>query len=98
MKNHYCYIVRAGKYCKIGYSRDIYRRIAKMQVGNPQHIELVCLFPFDTEKAARAKEKSLHYHFRKSRVHGEWFKNFGVISALRRWGNIEDRRQINATV
>ena len=67
------YFIRSGKEgpVKIGYTRDeqsILRRLAAIQVGNPEPITLLCFM--DGEKT---DEKKLHHKLKSHRVGGEWF-------------------------
>lgn len=90
MEKHYCYIVEAHKYVKIGYTKNLENRIDTMQTGNPHPIKLVCKFVYDTESAARAMEAHLHRRFRRARFNREWFKKNKVIWGLRQQGKFTE--------
>jgi hypothetical protein len=63
------YLVRAGNWIKIGWSRNVGARISQLQTGNADPIELIA-----TISGGRALERQLHERFADSRVSGEWFK------------------------
>ena len=84
MKDHYCYIFKAGPFCKIGYSNDIAKRLETMQTGCPYIITVLVTFPYKCETGARAMEAHLHHFMRKHHVHREWFNLRGVLKALKK--------------
>lgn len=57
-----------GGNIKIGWSESIGHRLKAIQRMSPVTLECVGYFP-----ANRAMESDLHYRFRDSRSHGEWF-------------------------
>ena len=70
---------------KIGYSRDLTRRIGELQIGNP--IELTLMGEINTRDKAEDLEieAALHREFRSSWIRGEWFTMFpqDVIDGLK---------------
>lgn len=59
----------SGPY-KIGWSQDVERRIAQLQVANPGKLILRGTVP-----GTRETETEYHHRFRTARVMGEWFQN-----------------------
>jgi T5orf172 domain len=56
--------------CKIGCTRDPWRRTDEVSAGSVWGVSLLRVFTVaDMYKA----ERLLHYEFRADRVHGEWF-------------------------
>ncbi len=68
------YFIKAGQYVKIGYTRDITKRMSSIQTGNPLVLELLALI-----KGNNKKEKQLHYDFSVYHKHGEWFEYTGTL-------------------
>ena len=67
----YIYLIRCGRYVKIGVSDDPAKRVMEMQVGSPHKLRLVVSWP---SLAPHKEEKRIHrlldqYHHR-----GEWFR------------------------
>lgn len=62
------YFMRAGKYVKIGITKDIQRRLAQIQSACPLTITIVW-----AEQANICYEEFLHAYFHEHREHGEWF-------------------------
>ncbi len=79
---HYCYIVKCGEYVKIGYSKNMARRMEVLRTHNPHEPEVLALLPFDTELAAREREQWMHRLLPNCHVVREWFHADGVISFL----------------
>lgn len=70
MNQQYVYLVRSGKYYKIGIANNPKERINQIQVGNPHKIIFVsCYFMKD----AGIVEKALHSAFSEKQVNREWF-------------------------
>ena len=68
----FIYLAQASQtqWCKIGMSKQPYKRMQSLQTGNPLEIILIHrIYTFD----AIALEKSLHEYFDAYRVRGEWF-------------------------
>jgi hypothetical protein len=65
------YVIQAAESgrIKIGVARDPYRRLAELQVGSPEQLELIGVAP-----GGRKRELELHAELRHDRLHGEWFE------------------------
>lgn len=61
---------------KIGYSKDVYRRLASLQTANAETLSVVGVLDLDMDG-----EKALHKRFRHFRLSGEWFQ-VSVLDAL----------------
>lgn len=70
----FVYFISEGEYTKIGFARDIEKRLKDLQVANPRKLWIVSFVPCLTEYHARKIEKFLHHSLKFHRVHGEWFK------------------------
>ena len=64
------YFVRSGQYIKIGISEAPRRRIASMQTGNPEEIEVLAII-----EGGAALEAELHRRFAAFHRRGEWFQD-----------------------
>ena len=89
---HFVYLLSAdeGHYWKLGYSGDPRARVESLQPGCPFRIELMGVWPFETEAAARRAEKIAHAEASASRLSGEWFDVAGLPD-LQRWPDKESR-------
>lgn len=67
--NGFVYFVKADVTIKIGYAKDVYKRLKALQTANPIQLELIGYIPGNKEK-----ESSLHALFDDYRLSGEWFK------------------------
>lgn len=79
---------------KIGSAFDPHKRLAILQTGSPERLELLGYIP-----GGRSLEVELHRELRSQRLHGEWFK-FGnptvlAIGKLLGW-NRKTPQQIDA--
>lgn len=63
------YVIKAGKYYKIGITSDINKRLLSIQTGNPIKLDVV-----HTEIGNWHTERALHKTFKEYRREGEWFK------------------------
>lgn len=63
---------RGSDFFKIGKSNNILKRIASLQTGNPNRLELI--FYFDIIEDPFSYEQYLHDEYSDRRVGGEWFK------------------------
>lgn len=63
------YLIRSGKFIKIGMTTDIRRRIETLQIGNPIKLVLVGLIPGGTRA-----ERHFQDRFGEGLHRGEWFK------------------------
>jgi hypothetical protein len=75
MKKFLLYLIRSGNYVKIGYTSNIYNRLATLNVGNPVELELLLLLKFDSKSQVLEIEDDLHftYNSRGQRKRGEWY-------------------------
>ena len=83
---HYCYMLQAGDYVKVGYSSDLRQRLEDIQTCCPYPVRYICLFQYATSKAAREMESFLHRKLKNFHSHGEWFHANKVINRMRREG------------
>lgn len=65
----YLITCRETQTCKIGYSKDPYKRVLQLQTSNPFRLELESVLEGDLEY-----ESFIHRYFKKYRLQGEWFK------------------------
>lgn len=67
----YLYIIRAGRFYKIGYSLNPAKRLIDIQVGNPLKCELLTSMEFP--HTVTEIELELHKKYSQKRTFGEWF-------------------------
>jgi Meiotically up-regulated gene 113 len=60
---------------KIGHSRDPWKRLSDLQVGNSNRLDLIGVIA-----ASKEIEKLVHGNFPDGHARGEWFYDRGVIS------------------
>jgi len=70
MKNKFVYLIKAGKYYKIGVTTDLGVRLDALQTANPERICLIISAVLEDYDEA---EKGLHERFSDKRMVGEWF-------------------------
>lgn len=69
MRAAWVYFVRADAFIKVGVARDIKKRLAGLQTGNPHELEVLGVLP-----GSGRLEKMLHHRFGLYRVRTtEWF-------------------------
>lgn len=70
------YVMESGGRRKIGFSRDVQRRLTALQTGCADQIEIDLVFAVMTEEAARKIERAAHKALRFAGLHarGEWFE------------------------
>lgn len=61
-----------ANYQKIGFSKDVERRLATLQTGNPSPLYIHHVEPVPKNKV-RLLEKKLHRELNHKRLNGEWF-------------------------
>lgn len=68
----FVYFIQAvsGGPIKIGVGVDPARRLMALQPGNPERLRIIGVI----RDAGREQERNLHFKFRASRMHGEWFE------------------------
>ena len=65
------YLMRCGKYHKVGITNNPSIRLIQVQTNNPEEVSLVFeKRVLNTEMV----ERKLHYALRRQRVRGEWFE------------------------
>jgi DNA-binding transcriptional regulator YdaS (Cro superfamily) len=58
---------------KIGTAKDVAKRLALLQCGNPLRITNAYSREFEGRRAAQV-ERAAHRHFKACRIRGEWFR------------------------
>lgn len=58
---------------KIGFSKDVEKRLSTLQTGNPDILKIHHIIECSSEKT-RALEKKIHLELNYKRLKGEWFK------------------------
>lgn len=73
------YFIRSHckQFIKIGYTKDLDRRVKEFQTATPKKIKVLGVIDGTT-----TTESSLHELFKKYRETGEWFRNQGDVKAL----------------
>jgi hypothetical protein len=69
----FIYILRAGRFVKVGVSGAAESRAASLQTGCPYKIEVFASVPANSWVAFRA-ERAAHIRMRDRAAHGEWFR------------------------
>lgn len=83
------YFIQSGKKgaIKIGHTRNIEKRIAELQIGNPYELFLLCTIEVDGLAKTRKLERYLHRRFSQQHIRGEWFqKNIKLKEVLEEYG------------
>ncbi len=76
----YIYLIRCGRYFKIGVADNPAQRLTMLQIGNPHRLVLVKYWPSIN---ATDEERRIHALLARYHVRGEWFKlPRSVVSAL----------------
>ncbi len=65
------YLLESGERFKIGYTKNIKKRLRQLRTGSPFDIRLV--HSLEAEQP-QALEKQFHDRFAKKRIRGEWFR------------------------
>lgn len=68
------YFIQAGKYVKIGYSKDPSQRLKELQTSNPVKLKLLAILP-----GWYTTEAEFHRVFARFRVNREWFRYDGHL-------------------
>lgn len=74
-KKGHVYFIRCGNRVKIGFAKDVGRRLRTLQVGSPEPLDLL-----GTLKGTPDHERLIHWRFRRWREEGEWFRMEGAVS------------------
>ena len=71
------YFVQPGDepFVKIGYARDIGRRLCSMRTDNHRALRVLVLF-----QGTKDSEERLHLRFKEHRARGEWFRLEGTLA------------------
>lgn len=72
------YFIQAGNKkgpIKIGYTKDISKRLTELQVGCPFTLNLLFFFPAKSKKHAQKMESWFHNRWFRRHIRGEWFKS-----------------------
>ncbi|TXG81253.1 MAG: GIY-YIG nuclease family protein [Spirochaetes bacterium] len=69
------YVLQCGTRFKIGVTNNIEKRIASLQTGNPEKIELIHI---EERQNPTKAERYLHRCFHKNRLKGEWFDGISL--------------------
>lgn len=75
----FVYFARAGRAVKIGYSKDVKKRVAHFRTGASEKIEIVARVPGSLEL-----ERHFHKVFAEYHSHGEWFRVAGRLEDVLR--------------
>jgi Meiotically up-regulated gene 113 len=67
------YVIADGFCHKVGIADNVDRRLATLQTGHPNKLELVRVFTLPNRHAALAVEREAHRRLDRHRVGGEWF-------------------------
>lgn len=81
------YFLRARRFYKIGWAKDLKKRRAQLQSGNPHRLELMA-----SVAGTRSDESMLHHMMRKDRHRGEWFRHephiYYIIQMINEEGSV----------
>ena len=81
----FVYFIQAGTKkgpIKIGYAKDVEKRMVELQVGCPFTLNLIFKLPAKSEKHAQALEAWFHDRWEKRHIRGEWFKTLKIEQIL----------------
>ena len=73
----FVYFIQAGTIkgpVKIGYAKDVEKRMVELQVGCPFTLSLIFKLPAKSERHAQALEAWFHDRWFRRHIRGEWFK------------------------
>jgi hypothetical protein len=68
------YAIGSGKAVKVGYARNVARRLAELQTGSPEELIIWTTLTRLTRKEAQEIERRAHKALADCRTRGEWFK------------------------
>jgi len=81
----YIYFIRCGRNggpIKIGYAKDVEKRMNDLQVASPFTLSILAKIPVDSKKKAEKMEAWFHDRFFKKHIRGEWFMGSIKIKQL----------------
>lgn len=79
----YVYFIQCKEFVKVGYARNVERRLEALLIGCPFSMKILAKFPMESLEEARLLEADLHRKLHKWHKQGEWFYHTGVKRALR---------------
>lgn len=65
---------KPGGPIKIGYSRNVQKRVAELQVASPFTLTVIATIPVSSKSQAEKIESWFHDRFKRKHIRGEWFK------------------------
>lgn len=68
-----------SKAVKIGFAKDVQKRLATLQTSSPGHLELLGSIKTESPRTAMSMEESLHRKFADLHINGEWFRVDAVL-------------------
>lgn len=69
------YVVKSGKFVKIGFSTNMKERLRDLQKGSATKLRVLASFP-----GTYSSERALHKRFRDHKSHAEWFRIEGALA------------------
>lgn len=77
----YVYFVvnQDSKAVKIGFAKNVQKRLAALQTSSPAQLELLGSIKTESSQTARYLEESLHQMFANLHIQGEWFRVDAVM-------------------
>lgn len=76
---YYVYFISDGEFVKIGISKDVQKRLADIQVGNPKPVSVLFSIPVRSKSDALELECRLHNIYSDFAKCGEWFDILNYI-------------------
>lgn len=67
------YFISDNQYIKIGYTNNVNKRLAELQVGNGRKLSILFAIPVISNLAAQHTERILHNVYQDYIVSGEWY-------------------------
>lgn len=89
----FVYFIQAGRSIKIGLATNVKARMAELQTGNHEELQLLGFIPGD-----RCLERQLHRRFSEFRIRGEWFSDCDAIRGFIYSSSAEDFHPKNNVV
>ena len=62
------YLIKSGRYTKIGTTKKLGKRLGTLQTGNPKRLLVLAV-----GNGGEVEERLLHTRFERLRIGGEWF-------------------------
>lgn len=70
---YFVYVVFDGQNRKIGFSRNVQRRLISLQIGNPRKLTIEYVSQYANKRDAMYIEKQSHLRLAAYHASGEWF-------------------------